>query len=359
MVNIALAGSARSWPDRLHRYALDHGGGRIVGRVLSADQIEGMTIDALVIDDICSFLSPGLVLGLKRRGIEVVGVFAPEDGPHAKRRLLDCGISDVLEADASPEEFLHKIDVAVVHGAPVATPESEDPGLFSVAVTGPVAGVGITEVSVGLSVALSKRAATALVDLDQGWPSIAQRLGLPLHPNIRTVLDTVLHHPDRREGLFDLEPLKVVGGRADVGRGSPLSKPDVLAILYWLSGSTEVVIADLGPLRAVPPGLIREFSTAIAVGSPDPVGVARLSATLESLRSRAQSVVGVVNGIPSGFKRSEVLAELSRAHPHTPLVALPYDKAVADAAWDGRPVEKGRFVKALDPMAEVLEGALP
>ena len=59
--DIALAASARDWPDRLHRFLLDHGGGRVVDRIMTPDQATGSSFDVLLIDDVCSFLTPRLV----------------------------------------------------------------------------------------------------------------------------------------------------------------------------------------------------------------------------------------------------------------------------------------------------------
>ena len=72
--DIALAASARNWPDQLHRFVLDHGGGRIVDRVMGPDQAAETPFDILVIDDVCSFLTPRLVDVVKSRGSEVLGV---------------------------------------------------------------------------------------------------------------------------------------------------------------------------------------------------------------------------------------------------------------------------------------------
>ncbi|HSM44944.1 MAG TPA: hypothetical protein VK969_08005, partial [Acidimicrobiia bacterium] len=63
--DIALAASARDWPDRFHRFLLDHGGGRIVDRVMAGDQVGDTRFDVILIDDVCSFLTPRLVAKLK------------------------------------------------------------------------------------------------------------------------------------------------------------------------------------------------------------------------------------------------------------------------------------------------------
>src|SRR5690606_34142626 len=88
---------------------------RIVERVMAAEQATDLDFDVLLIDDVCSFLTPRLVMKLKQAGREVIGAYMPEDGTDAKRRLLECGITDVIETDSSPEEFLAKVRATLAH----------------------------------------------------------------------------------------------------------------------------------------------------------------------------------------------------------------------------------------------------
>ena len=55
---LALAASARGWPDQLHRFLLDHGGGRVLARVMGPEQAAHDAYEVLLIDDVCSFLTP-------------------------------------------------------------------------------------------------------------------------------------------------------------------------------------------------------------------------------------------------------------------------------------------------------------
>lgn len=356
--DIALAASAREWPDRLHRFLLDHGGARVVDRVMSADQAQAARFDVLLIDDVCSFLTPRLVTVLKRGGAEVIGVFAPEDGSDAKRRLLECGISDVIETEASPEEFIEKIANTLAHRLPVAETDDLGSDTVGIAVTGPCAGVGITEVAVSLAMSLAVRTPTVLLDLDPVWPSVAQRLGLRLHPNIRTAIDSSLHSPERLpDTISKVGSLGVVGGRADFGRASPISRHEVVTLLDALGDHTDVVVADVGPLGDAQGGVLGEFDTMLAVGSPDPVGVTRLLKTVGQLRSAHpnRSVLGIVNMTGrGGFRTGEVTVEVQRSFPDLPLVTLPFDPRVSEAAWDGR-VDSGRsFSRSISGIADVV-----
>jgi MinD-like ATPase involved in chromosome partitioning or flagellar assembly len=358
-----MAASARDWPDRFHRFLLDHGGGRVVDRVMSADQAKAVEFDVLLIDDVCSFLTPRLVAMLKQSGVEVIGVYLPEDGSDAKRRLLECGISDVIETEASPEEFLAKVSATLAHR--LDTPASDSPissPAFRLAVTGPCEGVGITEVAVGIGRSLASQLDTVLVDLDSSWPSVAQRLDLPLHPNLRTALDHSLHRIDRLdEALHRLEGLSIIGGRADGGSGPEISRADYMMLLDALSLRFQVVVADLGPLDEHSWGVAREFDSLVVVGSSDPVGVGRLMKVTQILidRHTEGSIVAVVNRVgPRGFRRTEVVEELRRVLPDVPTVTLPNDPKVEQAAWDGSVISKSPFSKAVGEMSAVVVRSL-
>jgi MinD-like ATPase involved in chromosome partitioning or flagellar assembly len=361
--DIALAASAREWPDRLHRFVLDHGGGRIVDRIMSPDQAMEAAFDILLIDDVCSFLTPHLVTVIKQSGGDVLGVFAPEDGSDAKRRLLESGISDVIETGASPEEFLEKILQTLAHRTHVDPDEVHTFATLSIAVTGPSEGVGMTEVAISLASLLSERIGTALVDLDPVWPSVAQRLNLGVHPNIRTAIDHALHSSDRLEdAMHQLGPLNVVGGRADGVQGSPISRHEVLALIEGLASYVEVVVADLGPLRQVDNGLTREFDSIIVVGAGDPVGVARLIKTAADLKAAQphQSILAIVNMLGrSRFEKAEVVSEIAESCPDLPTLTLPFDHRLDAAAWDGKlPVGGRAFARAGDAMCDVVVRSL-
>lgn len=357
MAEIALAASAREWPDRLHRFLLDHGGGRIAGTAMGPDQALTIPADVLLVDDVCSFLTPHLVQALKRSGVEVVGVYQPEDGSDAKRRLLECGISDVIEAAATPEEFLQKLNQTLSHRSENVAVERARPVALRLGVTGPAEGVGMTEVAIGLAHSLSSRIGTVLIDLDPVWPSVAQRLDLPVHPNIRTAIDHALHEPARLvDSRLHKEGLDVIGGRADAGLGDPVGRHEVVALTEALEHSSDVVVADLGPLPDVEAGMAREFDTLVVVSTSDPVGVTRLLRIVDRAESVGNgSLLAVLNMVPrSRFERSEALAEVASSFPHVTVTLLPRDARVTAAAWEGQLVTRGPFIRSVRSMADVV-----
>lgn len=357
--DIALAASAREWPDRIHRHLLDHGGARVVARVMGVDQATETGFDVLLIDDICSFLTPRLVSLVRERGAGVLGVFDPGDGPDAKRRLLDCGISDVIESGAGPDEFLSAVRSAFKSQAGSPNVRLAKSAAWSIAALGVTAGVGATEVAVAISRSLSTRLKTVLLDLDPVWPSIAARLDLPLHPNLRTAVDRALHDDQPISGSFhQIGELSVVGGLADRGAAGPVSHSEISMLLGTVAPLTEVVVADLGSMTNAFRSLFPWFDSLLLVASGDPVGLSRLAASLDQVSAlhRDGKLVVVVNKTHgTRFHESEVRAEVSGAWPDLPLVVMPYDRRVPEAVWEGVVSDRGAFARATIRMTELID----
>ncbi len=360
---LALAASTRDWPDRVHRFLLDHGGGRVIARVMGPEQAVHDDYDILLIDDVCSFLTPRLVQRLREVGREVVGVYSPDDGPDAKRRLLECGITDVIEADASAEEFVVSAAAILAHRPVVTRAPPRSSPIFRIGVIGSGAGTGVTEVSIALSSHLAKRRSTVLIDLNQSWPAIAQRLDLPLHPNLRTAVDLAHYSPERlHEAIHQSGDLAVVAGLANPGAGSEVSEHDLRSLVEDLGAYRfEFLVADLGSVSGEVNAGLLDFGMLVVVGAAHPVGVTRLVKTVQGLLSgRHPEILVVVNRVAGGSHlRSEIRSELSRALPGTSVVLLPSDSRVEGAAWNGVVVERGPFQKAMKDVAGLLDEAIP
>ena len=358
--DVAFAASARDWPDRIHRHMLDHGGARVVARPMGSEQVMAAQFDVLLIDDICSFLTPRLVSLVKERGSGVVGVFDPEDGPDAKRRLLECGISDVIESAAEPEEFLQAVRGATrLEASPPPRVVSKPAVSWSIGAFGITVGVGTTEVAICLARSLSTKLETTLVDLDPAWPSVAARLDLPLHPNLRTAVDLALHDSQPISSAFHLKgELAVVGGLADRGAGGPIPHSELTMMLGEIGSISDVVVGDLGAVADSPQTLFDWFDSLLLVTTGDPVGLSRLTGAIDQLAHLRQheKLVVVANKTPrSRYHESEVRSELSSVWPDLPVVVIPHDRRVAEAVWAGVVSERGPFVRATARMTQLIE----
>jgi hypothetical protein len=313
--------------------------------------------EVLLIDDVCSFLTPRLVQRLREAGREIVGVYSPGDGPDAKRRLLECGITDVIEADASPDEFLAATVSTLAHRqvpAPAVQHRAEG---YRIGVVGSGPGTGVTELSISLATHLSRHRPTVLLDLNQAWPAVAQRLDLPVHPNLRTALDLAQHAPARLgEAVHELGSLTVVGGLANPG-GQMVPPHEIQGLIDDMGSSHGFLVADLGPLGdAGPPALLR-FEVLLLVGSGSPVGMTRLVRCAGMLPTApGRERVMVVNRVSgSGHRRDDIRAELGQMLPGAPLVLLPEDPRLERAAWDGVVSERGSFHRSVRNVAQLID----
>ncbi len=356
---LGFAVSPRDWADRFHRFLADHGGARVRVHVLHPDDATEEHFDVLLIDDICSFLTPRFVAQVVARGRRVVGIYE-RSTPEGKDRLAECGIDVIVDATAEPEEFLRAVVVAaegmtISEASPPPTEEIPAPSAGRlVVVAGPSGGCGVTEVAVALAFALHRRRySVSLVDADPSHPAIGPRLGLSLHPNLRTALDGLEHRGSVPAPVRHRDVAVVPG--ASHGDLDGIRPGQVLDLLGRLAAESHVVV-DCGTGFGDGPAatLVGAADVVVAVGAASPVGVIRLLEWLAVAKGkRAGSPVFVAfNRSPaSPHRRGQLLEEIIRSYPPEGIAFLPHDPAVGEAAWRGVPVERGRFARAVERLA--------
>ena len=95
----------------------------------------------------------------------------------------------------------------------------------------------------------------------------------------------------------------------------------------------------------------------VAVCDAGPVGIGRLlSWTVEAraLAPGAPFVVCVNRAPRAAFRRGELYEEIVSSLDAVDVVFVEHEGRVVDAAWDGRPVARGRFTRAISRLAEVV-----
>lgn len=385
---VAIAVSPRDWAERLHRFVADHGGARVRARVLDSREALDEAYDVLVVDDLTSFLTARLVGELHQRGRRILGIYDPIE-PAGADRLEALGVDDVAAANEDDERLVRRIDaLALAAGADLdreltalaSEPPRRDGGEATddaaptvrrgavVAVGAPPGGAGATEVAVELAHALVDAGVrTCLVDIDEVAPSLAPRLGLTLHPNIRTAVDVVQHRSgslvDALQAV-DHGPAVVVG--APTGRDAIDLRPgEVVDVLDELSERFQVVLVDVGHrfeelggfgrtgrygrARAV----LGRADLVVGVAAASPVGVTRFLDWLADARACSSAPVHVVaNRLHGGaFHAGELEQEIRRTYSPPSFHVLPEDRRVAPATWDGVRVPRGPFRKAIAGLA--------
>lgn len=385
--DVAIVVSPRGWAERLHRFIADHGGARVRARILDGREAVDHPYTVLVVDDLTSFLTPRLVEAVHDRGRRVLGVFEPSE-PWGRQRLEELRVDEILPADTGPEAFLRAIEglgagveldrelVALVEDGGPQPPGGSEPDGHGVitAVGGSAGGPGATEIAIGLATCLEGDGAPAvLVDADVDAPCIAQRLGLALHPNVRTAIDAVEHRSGTLTGSLQRLPRgpAVLAGLADRRETPQLRPSELLAVLVELAALYRHVVVDIGcrlprsgaPDTAgtsVPDAVLERADRIVGVGAPTPVGVARLLAWTADVRGITPLTPThlVISRAPGGrFKRGELSEEVRRTAGVSGVAFVPVDRRVEQAAWRGTTVGSGPFSRAVGALVEELETA--
>jgi MinD-like ATPase involved in chromosome partitioning or flagellar assembly len=401
---IAIVRSSRQWARTLHRYVVDHGGAIVKTRPLEERQALDDEYDVLVVDDISSFLNNHIIEELHRRSRRVLGVFDANDGSGSedsgRARLIRLGVDGVIDANATPEEFVRVIQnlapppeerqrlAAQLQNQQFFASDDEDFPQQTIAgsltdvphigrhiaprrrghitaILGASGGTGATELSIELARALGKRGErTVLVDGDELAPALAQRLNLSLHPNIRTAVDVVEHGSGRLS-----ECLTMIATNLETLVGLPhprdwieLRGPDMTAVIDELARGRPQVIVNCSPAiedlagfggadrYAMTRSAVIAADTIIVVCPPSPMGIARLIDRVADLALLAEGkpVHVVVNRNPkSNFKRNEIAREIQRNFAPAGIHFVPFDEKVEKAAWEGTLTPRGEFTKAV------------
>jgi Flp pilus assembly CpaE family ATPase len=376
---VVLAATQRGWGARLRAHAADHGGLRIRATVLTPEDALAEPAAVVLVDDITSFLTPAFVEALHDRGRAVLGLHgAGDEGGRAV--LLHAGVDALADAEADPAELLAQIRrLAALHPEdrpprPRARTTGRGRGRV-VGVLGPTGGTGITELALEVAAGLaSADVGTVLVDVDELAPGLAQRLRLPVHPNLRTAVaaleraQPVALHLHRLATRRPLHVLPGVAVEADWHTVRPGTVGDLVAAL---AAETGAVVLDLGhalPRTEGPTGLRFGHALDVAGGcdevllaaAPTPQAVARtigLAARLQPTRARLRVVLNLVGR--DRFVRDEAVAELHRATGIAEVVVVHRDEDVPAAGWQGRRVGRGRFRREVGQVVAQLGDRAP
>ena len=295
----------------------------------------------------------------------------------------------MIEADADPEEFLALVDrmeiaPQVGHdptpedavGAAVSIRPAGRPPL--IAVGSPPGGCGATEVAIALARRLAERRETvALLDIDQRAPSMAQRLGLGLHPNLLTAIDAVHHHSDSLDACWHPlrgSNLRVLPGVPTFADRAELRRGEVTELLLETARLSDVTVANFGSWEnghadpqiwetagGVSDAVMAIATVLVGVALPNPVGITRMIEWIGRLRAKEPGLEAfvVINRTPASLsQRRALFDELSKAVGHVRIGFLPEDTRVAEAAWNGTLVERGKFRRGCDRLADQVLGEI-
>jgi MinD-like ATPase involved in chromosome partitioning or flagellar assembly len=382
---VALVFSPEAWVEGLHRHLTDHGGARVRQVIVDPALAFDEDYDTLVVSHRWPGLTRTFVEAVRRRGRRLLGVFDPEE-PAGREFMLSLGADRVLPSDASMAEFVDAFtaltpvgkeappSVAALDAAVEGSPSGPSPAgggrsrRWRLIAVGGTPGAGATELAIALTATVSRNGErVVLVDGDEVVPSIAQRLGLPIEPNLRSAIESVEYGMGDVDGAIvrPSHDLEVLSGLPNVGAWSQVRPSEVVDVLEALARSGRNVVANVasrledvgrggrsryGISRAV----VSEASVLVGVGPATPVGVTRLLGWVTDVRAMnpGAPVYLVVNRAPrDAFRKAELEQEIRRTFEPEGLSFLPHDPRVEAAAWTGDLVAYGPYTKAVSEVA--------
>jgi MinD-like ATPase involved in chromosome partitioning or flagellar assembly len=361
---IALVFTADPGVERLHRHLSDHGGARVRSLVVDAAVALEESYDVLVASHRSPLLTRAFVADVHTRGRRVLGVHDLAE-PASRGHLLAVGVDALIESDSSLDAFVRALVTLVEARGPAARPSVPTDRSGRLVVIGGPPGTGRTEVAVQLA---RSTPGSVLVDADDVGPSVAQRLGLALEPNLRNAIDAVEHGEGELDDAVQHEArtrLPILAGAPSPNAWTQVRPSEVLRVVERLADEHATVVADgagaLQDVGSAPRGrhataqaIVREADALVIVGDSSPVGVTRVLGWAADARSLTPSapIVVVLNRAPrDAFRRGELFDEIGGSVDAVDVVFLPFDPAVGDAAWAGTLVGRGRFTKAFAALA--------
>jgi len=382
---VALVFSPEAWVEGLHRHLTDHGGARVRQVIVDPSLAFDEEYSTLVVSHRWPGLTRTFVEAVHQRHRRLLGVFDPDE-PAGREFVSALGADRALPSDASMAEFVDAFNAlephvrnpapsaaaleAAVDGNQPPTPTSngDRSRRWRLVGVGGTPGAGATELAIGLAAALrSRRERAVLVDADEVVPSIAQRLGLPIEPNLRSAIESVEY------GMGDVDAtvvraggeLDVLTGLPNVGAWSQVRPSEVLDVVDALRRDRRHVVANFGNRLedvgrggrnryGISRGVVSEASDVIGVTPATPVGVTRVLGWVAEVRelNPTAPLHLVINRTPrDAFRRAEIEQEILRTFEPASLVFFPPDPHVEAAAWSGTLVASGPYAKAVGELA--------
>jgi MinD-like ATPase involved in chromosome partitioning or flagellar assembly len=382
---VALVFSPEAWVEGLHRHLTDHGGARVRQLIVDPSLAFDEEYGTLVVSHRWPGLTRAFVEAVHRRHRRLLGVFDPDE-PAGREFLVALGADRVLPSDGSMTEFVDAFN-ALDPPVPLAEPpaaalEAAADGHQPTAPTskgdrsrrcrlvgvGGTPGAGATELAIGLAAALrALRERAVLVDVDEVVPSIAQRLGLPIEPNLRSAIESVEYGMGEVDATIvrAASDLDVLTGLPNVSAWSQVRPSEVLDVIEVLGRGRSHVVANFGNrLEDVGRGgrnrygisraVVSEASEVIGVAPATPVGVTRMLGWVAEVRvlNPTAPVHLAINRVPrDAFRRAEIEQEIRRTFDPESLAFLPHDPRVEAAAWSGTLVASGPYAKVVAELA--------
>ena len=312
-------------------------------------------------------LDADLVAGLRARRVEPIGLVSDDGGGISEQHLLhQIGVRVVLAAES--DGLGGQVVSALQRTATVLSPDESEPEVDEpvpvtrlgrvVAVWGPTGAPGRSTVALALAAELAAAAEpTLLVDADVYGGTIAQMLAMTDESSGVLAAARSAKHGTLGPGELARQAravgsdLRVLTGLPRADRWPELSEATVDGLLVAARALTTQIVVDCGfgieadeelsfdiaaPRRnGATLQVLEAADLVLAVGSADPVGLARLARGVVDLRAAVPDVTVqvVLNRWRAGlgWSRDEVVSTVRRLTGASDVALLPEDRTACDS----------------------------
>ena len=363
----ALVFTPEPWVEELHRHLTDHGGARVRQVVVDPRVALDESYDVLIVSDRWPALTHAFVADVHALGRTVLGVFDREQ-PAGRAHLVELGVDALVASDAGPKAVVAALAALPIGAsAPVVAPLDSDPpkGRGQILVVGGASGSGRTEVAVHLAHALG----AVVVDADDVAPSVGQRVGAPVEPNVRTAIEAAEHGRGSITAcIAHAADVAVVAGVPNPRAWTHTRPGEIVRVVEHVARAFGTAVVDIGASLEDVPGsartrfgvaraLVVEADVLVGVAVATPVGVGRFLSWVVEARALAPEtpIVAVVNRAPKdSFRRRELFAEIHDIGACSEIVFIGDDPRLATAMWDARLATRGAFARGITQLVDQL-----
>lgn len=331
---VATVLSAQPWEQEFVDFARTSGGVRLVCRAYEPEEIP-LDVDIIIGGSETSWITPACIKAWQDRGVSVIGVHPPSDGPG--RHLFEAaGAHAVMSSLETPEAI-----IAIARSL-MAFPLVKQTSRRVTVVSGPDGAPGRTECAVAIAWLLGRTVPTLLLDLDHRSPSVALRLGLPPVPNVDAAVDTI-----RSDGIIPAEALQtsrhiqILAGTF----GDAIDDRRVRRDILWAAKNrAQHIVVDAGASAVADP-ILEAATDVVLVCDASPVGLVR-AATVATRWTAAQPLV-LLNRIEAD--PDDMVRAARHALGLEPLALIQYDQRIRQASVRAEPPPE-HFLDQMEPL---------
>jgi hypothetical protein len=388
---IGVSATKSSWSQDLRKYVRDHTQGIAVEVIMDPGRLlkpgDRRRFDVVLIDDVMRLFGAQELAAAQDNGAVIIGLFDERSGM-GREFLARLGANRLVPSSTPPAQLVEMIQEVGPLRTTVARPKRLSGTLsrpnprrgWISAWTKVSGGVGLTETVIATAETLSAHKRVLLIEAEEIGPIMAARLRRSAESGLAPALNRIgrgqTAFPEALSAGVD-DGSVALGGfdvicQTSMPGGPAITNPvQLVSLLDEAATIYDHVMVETGVLVNAASGVGRDRLAAtraalghadgiVVLAAADPNGAVKLlewQATSLAARIVAPTWAAFGRASRSGFEQAELAHQLELAGPASfgAIVFLPEDKIVSRARWNGGLVWKGRWLRAVQRLAQDLD----